>query len=419
MTTSTWWSWSRCFICSMVLPCVAIAQDISMNIEQADSLFLSRNLLLMAAEMEIESAKALEIQARAYPNPNFEVSGNLRDPENDRWAHWGPTGQKTIGFEQLILLGGKRKHEIQLAKQDLRQAELVFEELLRNLRFRMRSDFYRLYFLRHRLEIFQNHLDQLKPIRDHFDAQIEKGNIALREGLRLESVYLDMFRRKSEIQIEIEELDRQLGVLFHEPLSILPVLDDTDWAKIHYLPPLDSLISLAERNRPDIEVLRLAVDQSETQLKREKAQAIPDLSLVADYDHMGGAFGREWNFGVSIPLPLWDRNRGRIKHREWEARKAEALREAGVHALHKEVQHAWTRMKESLAAYEKTKTIFDDRYDQVLEGLQQSLLKRHISLLEFIDFFESYQEAMLHLDQFRLELMHAREALHYVINKII
>lgn len=404
---------------SLLFPWGLNAQEWKLSLDQADSLFLSRNLHLLAAEIQIEANRALEIQARAYPNPQFEFVANLRDPENDRWMHWGPTGQKIVGLEQVILLGGKRRLEWKMAAQDTRRAEWELEDLLRHLRFQMRAGFYRLHQLGRELEVVEKQIEQLRPIRAHYSLQVEKGNIALKEALRLESVYLDLYRKQAEAKQELQDVRKDMAILLHDQRPFSPVMVQAREEGSTPIPSLDSLIRLARERRPDYRLAQWEMEQAKTRLQWEKVQRIPDLTVLAQYDQMGGAFGQEINLGVAVPLPIWNRNRGNIRARTWEVLREEYQMEAKALEVEAEVRKAWARWQDCLAAFEEAEGVFDQRYEQVLEGMTQSLLNRHLSLMEFVDFLESYQESRIHYIQFHHDLLIATESLNHAVAEAI
>lgn len=402
-------------ICAMIHSMGAYAQEWRLSLDQVDSLFLSQNLRILAADIRVQAQRALEIQARAYPSPQFEIMANLRDPENERWMHWGPSGQKSLGLEQVILLGGKRRLEWELASQDTRMAEWELEDLLRHLRFRLHCGFYRIHQLGEQLEAVEDHIEKIRPIRAQFALQVGKGDLALKDALRLESVYMDLLRMKTEWNLELQDLREEMAILLHDQRPFQPVgkLPEAD----HFVPfpPLDSLISLSLDRRPDLRMAQWAVEQARTRLRWERIQRVPDLTLMAHYDQMGGAFGREVNLGFSLPLPLWNRQKGRMEFRFRELDREETLLEAKSREVESEVRRAWQRFRDCLNAYREAELVFDHRYDQVLEGMKQSLLNRHVSILEFVDFLESYQQSRIQSIQFHHELLIACEALNHAV----
>src|SRR6478735_10048059 len=110
------------------------------SLRAADSLFAARSFYLLAAGMNVEASKALIVQASLFPNPIATADINAYDPQNDQAFHVGSTGQKSFQLEQLILLGGKRKNEIELAKTNANIAELELKNLGRTLKYRLHTE---------------------------------------------------------------------------------------------------------------------------------------------------------------------------------------------------------------------------------------------------------------------------------------
>ncbi len=114
----------------------------SLTLAQTDSIFLKHNLMLLAQQYALSAQEALVIQARAYPNPTFTADLNAIDPQNNETFHIGHTGEKAFSVEQLIILGGKRRAEINIAKQNQKIAALELDDLLRNLRLQLHTSFF-------------------------------------------------------------------------------------------------------------------------------------------------------------------------------------------------------------------------------------------------------------------------------------
>lgn len=114
----------------------AAAQDsLSVPLHDADLRFLQQNLLLAAGRYQVAAQEAMEIQAKLYPNPELTLSANLYDTDNRKLLYAGTRGEKGVAFEQLLLLGGKRKAQLALAKTSSSIARNELESLLRSLQF--------------------------------------------------------------------------------------------------------------------------------------------------------------------------------------------------------------------------------------------------------------------------------------------
>src|SRR5262245_42756604 len=127
--------WSL-FLCSSAF---SAPDTLRVTLRQADSLFVTHNYYLLAASMNIEASRAQILQAKLFINPIFTADLNAYDPQNEKAFHVGPTGQKSFQVDQLILLGGKRKSQIELAKTDAAIAELEFQNLTRQLKFKLHT----------------------------------------------------------------------------------------------------------------------------------------------------------------------------------------------------------------------------------------------------------------------------------------
>jgi hypothetical protein len=108
--------------------------------------FEENNLQLLAQRYNIESSKALAIQAKIWENPVLKGELNMVNPKPNRYFDVCTAGQKAFEIDQLIYLGGKKKKESLWALKNVELAELEFSSLLANLKFQLCSSFYDLYF---------------------------------------------------------------------------------------------------------------------------------------------------------------------------------------------------------------------------------------------------------------------------------
>src|ERR1700733_15224069 len=82
----------------------------------AEKMFLDSNLQLLAQRYNIDANKALVIQARLYPNPNFAIGHTLYSGTLHEFFPLGANDETTAGLSQLILLAGKRNKKAKLAQ---------------------------------------------------------------------------------------------------------------------------------------------------------------------------------------------------------------------------------------------------------------------------------------------------------------
>lgn len=402
----------------IVLTCAAqdgLCQDtLALTLPQADSLFLASNLTLLSQQYNIEAQEALVLQAKAYPNPIFTAEVNAIDPENNKTFHVDNTGEKAFGLEQLIILGGKRKVSIEIAKQNKVLAESEFSDLLRNLQLQLRNCFFGLYQQRSVLEKFNKQLQLLDTLIASYDVQARRGNVPMKDVIRLKSVYLKINNEKAAVaSLHIEET-KKIQLLLQSTRYIFPVVQDSYFDRFSIVKPYEELLEAAIENRPD---LKIAVEQTDISLLNVKLQrklTIPDVALSAAYDQRGGAFVNQMNAGLSIPLPLWNLNRGNRKAAEFYHKSTMSFQQQSRLMVETDVQGAWQNLIRSLNEYIKIKSIYTEDFDEVFRGVNANFKRRNITILEFVDFFEAYNESLTEFARVKTQLAIATGQINYV-----
>ncbi|MBL7874385.1 MAG: TolC family protein [Cyclobacteriaceae bacterium] len=381
-------------ICSIFsIPCIS-QEKLSLTLDQADSLFLKSNLLLLSQEYNVGAQEALILQAKSYPNPLFIADINALDPENQKIFHTGPSGQKAFTIEQLILLGGKRRTEIELAKENRRVAELELADLLRNLRYQLHTSYYTLYGQINTLNKYNRQLELLDTLINSFETQSRRGNIPAKDVIRLKSVYFKINNDKSLLASDYFNEQQKIQMLLQVNSYLIPKVGEDEFDRLTSIREFDELQSTALDQRPD---LKEAFQLESIALLNERYQrklAVPDIAINTSYDQRGGAFQNQMNVGVNVPLPLWNRNRGNIRAAEYGTNMASLYQKQKVREVQADVFAAWQTLTFSVAEFNKIKNYYTEDFDLVFQGVNSNFQKRNISILEFVDFFEAYNESL-------------------------
>ncbi len=405
---------TRAFILFLTSSCFCFGQNLlQLSLPEADSIFLSRNLLLLAQQYNIDAQDAFILQAKAYPNPLIAADINAYDPDNQKAFHVGQSGQKAFSLEQLILLGGKRKTEIDLAKQNKQVAELELEDLLRNLQYQLHTSYYTIYRQINTLDKYARQLALLDTLISSFEIQAGKGNLPAKDVIRLKSVYFKINNDKSALASEyfIEQQNIQLLLQTNDYLA--PQIDEVQFEQLTFATNYDELLTTALEHRPDLKLANQSEAIALLNLKLQKRLAVPDLAVNTSYDQRGGAFNNQVNVGVSIPLPVWNRNRGNIKAAEYGSKTADLYQQQKVREVQTDVLAAWQTLTLSIAEFRKIKNYYSDDFDLVFEGINLNFQKRNISILEFVDFFEAYNESLGEYERVKNHLANSAMRLNY------
>lgn len=398
----------------------AKAQDtLRINVHQADDLFLKNNFYLLASSMNIEAQKAQIIQAKVYPNPVFTADLNVYDPENNKVFHLGNTGQKVFQVEQLIVLGGKRKSEIEMAKTNSKIAGLEFQQLLRQLKFRLHTDLFSAGQLTALLARYTEQLGLLQTLVSAYETQAEKGNIALKEVVRLKGAYLKLNNERAALLKEYFETQSSLQMLLQTSSVVVFEFSESEIEKYIGLKTLDEIKLEAKQNRPELQIIETNKTLAEQHLQYQKRLAVPDVNIFTSYDQRSGAFNNQINAGFSIPLPFWNKNQGNIKTAQYKIKEAGYNLQAMQNDMMSELQNAFLLYTQTVSEYRKATSLYNTDFEITVKGMTDNFQKRNVSIIEFIDFFEAYNDAMNELTRIKTTLVNSAEHINLLTGKEI
>lgn len=393
------------------------SDTLRISIAQADSIFLSNNFQLLAAAMNMRAQDAQVIQAKLYPNPVFTVSINTYDPDNRQAFHVGASGQKSFQIDQLILLGGKRKAEIELAKTNAVIASLEFENLIRNLKYELHSSMYTLKQQLFLLQKFDAQLTLLDTILTAYNQQSKNGNIPMKDVIRLKGVYLNLNNDRAELfQYYLKELAQVQSILQVDQV-IVPIITDDDLEEMIKLVAREELQQTALVNRPDYLISQKDKLAAEQYYQLQKKLAIPDLNAFVNYDQRSGAFNNEINAGISIPLPIWNKNKGNIRAAQHMLQQREYSQEGLKLEIFNTIRNQLDLYNQTVFEYRKAQNLYNEDFEITLKGMSDNFLKQNISVLEFVDFFEAYNNSLAEIARIKIQLAESAELLNLTIGK--
>ncbi len=398
----------------------AKAQDtLKVNLRQADSSFIASNFYLLAASMNVEARKAEIIQAKLYPNPVFTADLNAYDPDNSRVFHAGRTGQKAFQIDQLLMLGGKRKSEIEMAGTSAKIAELEFQELVRQLKFRLHSDLFTIGQQQFLLLRYNSQLALLDTLLSAYQIQADKGNIPLKEVVRLKGAYLKLNNDRAELYKSYYETQGNLQTLLQTNSEIEFQFSEHEIEK--YVNPFSfgEVQSEALVNQPRLLIMQQDKILAEQYLQYQKGLAVPDINFFTSYDQRSGAFNNQVNAGVAIPIPLWNRNQGNIRSSQFRIKEADYNLQAVQNDFMSRLQNTFLFYSQTVSEYKKAISLYDHDFEITVRGMTDNFQKRNVSIIEFIDFFEAYNEVLTELTRIKIQMVISGEQLNLLIGKDI
>jgi cobalt-zinc-cadmium efflux system outer membrane protein len=399
------------------------ADTLQLSLPQAEKLFIQNNYQLIAQNYQTDQARADIITARLFDNPTLSAETQLYNPDTKRLFQTSmPNGQYQASVSQLVKLAGKRNKNIQLATAGVKMAEYQYFDLMRTLRYNLRSNFYRIYYAQQSARLYQEQISSLQKLLTASEAQLKAGNIAVKDLIRIKSLVYTLQTEYTNLQNSIEDMETELKLMTNIKAdgNIILVMDPTEEQR--YQPDktvYTNLLDSARNNRADLKLTQSGISYAEKSLMVQKAMAVPDVELSLVYDLQGSHPNNYTGLGITIPLPLFNRNQGEIK-------KAKIAVDAGKNALNQqeaalenEVSNSYKTALRTENLYKGFDKNFNTDFDKLITEVIKNFKNRNLSLIEFMDFYDSYRQSTLQMNDMKYQRMNAKEEINYVTGSTI
>lgn len=307
-----------------------------------------------------------------------------------------------------------------MAQLNANITEYQFVDLIRTLSFQLRSSFYNVYFLSKTLATYEAEIGTLNKLISAYRLQIQKGNIPEKELIRLQSFLVTLETERSDIAMQIADNEAMLKTLLADtstktiaPVVNESVLADKDLDDIH----LGELSSMATENRYDRKIQEASVQLASANVQLQKALATPDLTLGYSYDRAGNYVNNYHALTLSMALPVFNKNQGNIKAATSLVQANQQYLAQTDTQIGNEVLQALVKAREAERLYRSMDKDYLPNFDKLIKGVIDNYLKRNITLLEFMDFLESYKNTVAQINTLQNSRMQTFENLNFTVGK--
>ncbi|SMP17892.1 TolC family protein [Chryseobacterium profundimaris] len=400
----------------LIITSSMVAAQQQMSLSDCEEAFQKNSLQLLAEQYNINMADADILQAKIWELPQLSGQINAYNPEDRRVFDIGRA--KGAEISQLIYMGGKKKNEIAFAKSNKDLAKLQFSQLLADLRAQLHTIYYNLYYERLKLENTNRQLGYMSDLLAAYKKQSAKGNVSLKDEVRIQSIVIQLNNDKIDINKNILEFEQNLKVLTGINEDIVPKISDSEAQNILASQPFGDETELQKKaveNNADYHYNLKLIDNSKLYAQWQKSLNVPDLNLGAAWDQNGGTFKNEINLTVGIPLPLWKSNKGNVEKANFAIQQNQKNAEFQKFNLETKVQAAYRAWKTEYDQLSQIKSDDLNNMELVYNGMLNNFRKGNISLIEFVDFMDSYRETALQIYDMKNRIIQSAEQLNQLI----
>ncbi|MGZ3850490.1 MAG: TolC family protein [Flavisolibacter sp.] len=400
------------------------AQDtLQLTVPKAEAIFLQNNLSLLAAQYNVNANQALIQQARAWNNPVLNTDQNLYDGKFFRHTKGTSTipqdgGQIYLSLQQVIQTAGKRSKLVQIAQDNTQSAQAQLNELMRNLHYVLVTDLNNLSQLQQTQGLLEDEIHHLQSLARGMDEMLKLGDISQKEDLRIKALLFSLQSDYADNLVQQQDLQKELRTLL-QVKDNTPLQVQTEPLK-GPLPPslaLATLVDTAISSRPDLVLAGHQLDLQQHNYNYQKALAVPDLTVGLEYDKANSYVSNYYGLQLSLPLPLFNRNKGNIISAGWSIKQAQTNLQQNRSQVQNEVMASYNKLITLYKVQESAAGTWTSDYDKLLRNMVSSYQQRKVSLIDFIDFFSSYKETRLRQLKQQTDMRNAAAELNFVSNQ--
>jgi len=308
-----------------------------LTLRQVLALTLMHNPELKAFSLETRAAEARELQAGLRPNPELGV-------EIENVGGTGPqrsfdAAESTLQLSQLIELGdkaGKRQKvaafEKELASLDFQSKKLdIFSETAKAFILVLKAQ-----------EELQLSNELLKLSEESFAAvekRVSAGKDSPIEKTRASVVFSNIKIAYFETQRNLDYAKKHLASFWGQDTPLF----EQAAGSLDSITPLPSSEDMKNQLKQNPQYTRweTEIQKSRAVLDLEKSKAIGDITVGAGVRRFNETHDNAFVLGVSIPLPLSDRNQGAKQEAVYNLAKSSQEQKAAWLKLHNEFNQAY------------------------------------------------------------------------------
>jgi outer membrane protein, heavy metal efflux system len=347
-----------------------------------------KNPEIRALSAAIASARGDVMTAKTWDNPEVNVAPGIRQSQ----PSGGPNTTEFHGiFElhQTIEFPGKRALRRALAEKGVEVQELALTGFRNQLTTEVRHAYYALLVSQQVLALKRQELALAQTFADAARRKVEAGFAPEFEATTAEVQVIGAQKALRETQAKVATtraaLNTLLGRAPRAALEITGVLT----AEVVF-PNETNLVQQVFTRNPSLRVQAAQVERAGLSLQSARKSRFPDVTVGPSVEYLKDE--QTYDFGITLPLPLWDSKKGEIVTAQAEQEKAQAEADKLKQEISRDVTSAYQDLEsanESLALF--TPGLFT-KLKNALDAAAQSYADGRTSLLVYLETQRTYYD---------------------------
>ncbi len=290
----------------------------TINLRQALTLALTHNPDLKAFSWAVRAGEAKTLQAGLRPNPELET-------EIEEFGGSGDLSgfsaiETTIQLGVPIDLGGVRRKQRQIAGLEAELAGWDYETARLDVLTQVNRAFIDVLVAQEVVTLNEELVRLAEQVFNTAKAQVEAGKVSPVQQMRTQ---VELANSRISLETSKRELEGARFVLAATWGSTSPTFEKVE-GQFEMATPIPTVEQFADRvtQNPNIVRWTAEIAHRSAAIQLERSRRVPDLSIDGGMKHLSESGDVAFILGLSLPLPLFDRNQGAIREAEYNLAKA-------------------------------------------------------------------------------------------------
>ena len=338
-----------------------VSQD-GLTIEKLLELGANRRADLQAARQRLTIAEGRLQQARFRPNPT--LSG---DYGTAKILGGGDESQFSVGVSQVFETGNKRNRRVAVAELELQQVRTEISALERRLAVEIRTAYTNALSAARQLDVLEKLISANLEIVRVIEARLKEGDVAPLDvnliKVEADRLRIQTIQARNDLETALLQLKNIIGADVAESIRLAPQNERPPRLDLG----MSELTDIALRERADLQAAKLGEELGTARIDLAKANSVPNVAGSVTYSRNkritdfppiigGGVTNRdnELTFGVTVDIPIFNRNQGEIASATGEKLQATRNREFLESTIKRDVAIAFRKYRaaaETLTIY--------------------------------------------------------------------
>jgi len=366
------------------------AADFPLTLSRALELLAGDDPRTAAIRARTGEAEADVVAAKVAPNPSLDYAGaRLHSGSNT-----GAATVDTVGVEWPVLMFGQRKARRRAAARGLNAAQAhVASDLAERAR-DLRAAFDELLAQQERTHILGEARADLERVAKVVSGRKEAGEASDYDSLRVQTEFRAMDALLGDARGDLADARGRLAVLLGRPGSSPRAIGELNVDAASSL-DADALWTMASDHFPALAAARMEEEAAGAAAAAAQRDAWPVPVLTGGAVLTQDARSASSAFGISIPLPVLDRNQGAVAHARARVESAMLERKAVEAETRADLSRAVEVATERRAALRELDASVATRLPEMRSMAEAAYREGRGDILELLDAFRSLTSTRL------------------------